>query len=147
MRIRLLKKSDITKAVKIVRDNYGKKDEKSVMREMKDMFVKGPLRPKYVIAEAKGEIVGFAGFSQSWIDYLTYHIFWVNVLPEKQKQGIGKQLVREVIRQIKKDKKVKLIILMSTSPKYYEKYFKFKIIDSYKSKSHIHYIMSLPLVK
>ncbi|KKP55786.1 hypothetical protein A2121_02825 [Candidatus Nomurabacteria bacterium GWB1_40_6] len=147
MKIRLLTKKDIEKARNIVKQNYGLKDSVSAKKEMQDMFVKGPMRPKYLVAEDKGLIVGFAGFSQSWIDYSTYHIFWVNVLPQRQRQGIGKNLVGEVIKQIKKDKKAKLIILMSTSPKYYEKHFKFKGIDSYKGKSHIHYIMSLSLYK
>jgi len=80
---------------------------------------------------------------QSGIDYAIYQIFWVNVTPERQRQGIGKMLIRKIITEIQKDKKAKLILLSTTSPKYYTQHFKFKKINSFKGNNHIHYLMSL----
>ena len=77
------------------------------------MFGKGSVCPSYIVAEEKGKIIGFAGYMVSGIDYAIYQIFWVNVTPSRQRQGIGKMLMKKVISGIKKDKKAKLIILPS----------------------------------
>lgn len=129
MKIRLLQKKDIKPASVIVGKNYNKKYEKSSCLELKEMFGKGAVKPIYFVAEEKGKILGFAGFMQSWMDYNVFTIFWVNVLPEFQKQGIGKKLVTKVIGEIRKKKEVKLIILTTTYPKYYNKCFGFKAIS------------------
>ena len=136
MKIRLLKKEDIKPAVIIVGKNHTKKHEKIAQAELVDMFQKGPIRPTYFVAEDEGKILGFAGYIQSWIDYDVYEIFWVNVLPEYQKQGIGKKLVAKVISEIKKQKKIGLIILSANIPnsKYYAKYFKFKTVVLFNKK-------------
>lgn len=129
MRIRLLQKKDITQAAAIVGKNYNKKYQKSSALELKDMFGKSQVTPIYFVAEEKDKILGFAGFSQSWMDYSIWTIFWVNVLPNLQKQGIGKQLVARVIKEIKKRKNAKLILLSAKIPDYYVRHFGFKTID------------------
>lgn len=143
MKIRLLQKGDILACGEIVRKNYNTGDQKSVTAEMKDMFIKGPIRPKYFVVEDGGKVIGFAGYMQSWIDYAIYQIFWVNVTPKKQGQGIGESLVKKIISEIKKDKKAKLITLSATNPEFYMKHFKFKKVDSFKGNHHTHYLMSL----
>lgn len=129
MKIRLLQKKDIHQAATIVGKNYNKKYQRSSTLELKDMFGKSQVTPIYFVAEEKGKILGFAGFSQSWMDYSIWTIFWVNVLPNLQKQGIGKQLVVRVIKEIKKKKDAKLILLSAKIPDYYIKHFGFKTIS------------------
>ncbi|MES2213457.1 MAG: GNAT family N-acetyltransferase [Patescibacteria group bacterium] len=129
MKIRLLQKKDITQAATIVGKNYNKKYQRSATLELKDMFGKSQVTPIYFVAEEKGKILGFAGFSQSWMDYSIWTIFWVNVLPNLQKQGIGKLLVDRVIKEIRKKKNAKLILLSAKIPDYYVKHFDFKTID------------------
>jgi ribosomal protein S18 acetylase RimI-like enzyme len=102
MKIRLMKKEDVITCAAIVGANYSKKYQKSSTFELLDMFNKISIKPTYFVAEEKEELVGFAGFIQSWMDYNIYQIFWVNVLPEWQGKGIGKALVAKIITEIRK---------------------------------------------
>ena len=147
MKLRLLEKKDIKECGKIVRKNYDVHDEKLVIAEMKDMWSKGSFRPTYFVAEEKGKIIGFAGYIQSWIDYSVYNIFWVNVLQEEQKRGVGQIVVKKIISEIKKHKNAKLIILSASTrrhnDRYYKKHFGFKIIQKFGTTSHA--LMSLEI--
>jgi N-acetylglutamate synthase-like GNAT family acetyltransferase len=136
MKIRLLQKKDIDQAAAIVGKNYSKKYGKSAMQEIAEMFSKAPIRPVYWVAEEKDKILGFAGYMQSWMDYNIYQIFWVNVLPDMQKQGIGKKLVSKTISEIRKKKNANLILLTANSPIYYKKHFGFKSVQKFSKGSY-----------
>lgn len=131
MKIRTLKECDIEQASKIVGKNYSKKYEKMSFMEMEAMYKNYVIKPKYVVAEEKGEIIGFAGYIQSWMDYNIYNIFWVNVAPSHQRKGIGSALVEKIIGIIKR-KNASMIILTTSKPKFYSKKFKFKTLDKFK---------------
>jgi len=60
MNIRILKPSDIKQASKIVGINYSKKDEKMSFMEMEAMFKNYAVKPQYLVAEEKNEIIGLA---------------------------------------------------------------------------------------
>ena len=145
MKIRLLEKKDIKKSAAIVGKNYSAKWEKTSTGEIEGMFSTAVIRPLYYVAEDKGEIVGFAGFTQSWMDYNIYQIFWVNVSPERQKQGIGKKLVAKIIAHIKRDKGAKLIQLTATLENsiYYKENFGFKTMQLFGPDDY--HLMSLSL--
>ncbi|MEK9158091.1 MAG: GNAT family N-acetyltransferase [Patescibacteria group bacterium] len=135
-----LKKREIGKASNIVGKNYSRQYQRLATPELKEMFGKSNNKPTYFVAKDKEKILGFAGYIQSWMDYDAYEIFWVNVLPEHQKQGIGKMLVTKIIADIKKRKKDGLIILSASIPnsKYYADYFKFKTVALFgKKKQHL----------
>ena len=138
MKLRLLQKKNIKACAIIVGQNYSKNWQRTSSAELKSMFSNTAIRPVYWVAEDERKIVGFAGYIQSWMDYNIYQIFWVNVLPELQKRGIGKQLVSKVINEIKKDKNAYLIQLTATTPnsKYYRKYFKFKNTGHFGPKTY-----------
>lgn len=72
-------------------------------------------------------------YIQSWMDYNIYQIFWVNVVPERQRQGIGKMLVAKIIAEIKKKKNAHLILLTATNPNalYYKDKFGFKLLEPF----------------
>ena len=131
MKIRLLKKADIRQASAIVGKNYSKKWQKTSAAELASMFSNAAVRPVYYVAEEGNTIIGLIGFTQSWMDYNIYQIFWVNVDPARQKQGIGKILVARAIKEIKKKKKSYLIQLTANIPnsKYYARHFGFKTIE------------------
>jgi ribosomal protein S18 acetylase RimI-like enzyme len=142
MKIRLLKKGEIKEAAAIVGRNYSKTYEQSSALELKDMFGAGAIKPVYFVAEDKGKIIGLAGFVQSWMDYNIYEIFWVNVLPERQNQGVGKTLVARIIAEIKKKKGAYLMLLTANgekkTPGYYQGNFKFKTLQKFdKNKYHL----------
>ena len=100
---------------------------------MEAMFKNYVINPQYIVAEDKGEIIGLAGYIQSWMDYNIYNIFWVNVAPNYQGKGIGKALVAKVINIIKKKKNVKMILLTASIPKFYSKNFGFKTLATFET--------------
>ncbi len=145
MKLRLLQKKDIEACAAIVGQNYSKNWEITSTAELKSMFSNAAIRPIYWVAEDKKRIIGFAGYTQSWMDYNIYQIFWVNVLPWFQKKGIGKKLVSKIISEIKKNKKAYLVQLTATASnsKYYSKYFKFKNNGHFGPKPY--HLMSLSI--
>jgi L-amino acid N-acyltransferase YncA len=67
MKLRPIKPADIKNASKIVGQNYSRKYEKRSFTEMEAMFKNHAVKPRYIVAEEEGEILGFAGYIQSWI--------------------------------------------------------------------------------
>ncbi|MBT4373450.1 GNAT family N-acetyltransferase [archaeon] len=124
-------KKDLLKMLEIIKTNNPKYPKQLVHKELKEMFSESLLRPTYFVAENKKEIVALGGFISSWVDNAVFNIFWMNTNSKYQKQGIGTKLMKELINQIKKQKKPKSkIILISTEiPKFYKK-FGFKKINS-----------------
>lgn len=138
MKIRTLKKTDIKKASRIVGQNYSKLYEKKSLFELEAMFKNHAVIPKYFVAEEKEEIVGLAGYVQSWMDYNIYEIFWVSVLPQYQRMGIGTMLVEKILNIIKKCNNEATILLTTDKPTFYSKKFNFKILSTFeKSKEYL----------
>ena len=147
IKIRPLKETDIAQAAAIVGKNYSKKWEKTSASEIKSMFSSSVINPQYYVAEENKEIVGFAGYIQSWMDYNIYQIFWVNVSPKNQGKGIGRMLVQHVIDVIKKKKSASLIQLTASikNAPFYKKQFGFKTIQRFSISEH--HLMSLDVRK
>lgn len=146
MRIRPLRKNEVTDAALIVGKNYSRQYELLARKELGDMFTRGGPRPVYFVAKEYGLIVGFAGYIQSWMDYSIYQIFWVNVHPAHQGEGVGKALMMRLIREVRKKKNAHLILLTADEqkglPSYYSKNFGFNTLKKFGSHYHL---MSLSL--
>ncbi len=119
--LRILTENDILPCSEIVGLNYSQEYRGTSEKELRSMFSTAAVRPVYWVAEKEAGIAGFAGYTQSWMDYGVYQIFWVNVHPQFQGQGIGKTLVKKLIEEIK---------LTATRPNavYYSQHFGFKKI-------------------
>jgi predicted N-acetyltransferase YhbS len=146
MLIRPLTETDIPHTAAIVGRNYPEEAEKyvaSATLELHAMFGDAPIKPGYFVAVHDDQILGFAGFMQSWMDYNIYNVFWVNVDPKHQRQGIGKELVRTVIDAIRLDANACMILLTTTSPKYYADHFGFKALQPFMDGEY--QLMSLSL--
>lgn len=131
MILRPLKKGEIKEVSKIVGVNYSKDYQKKSFAEMEAMFKNHVAKPSYIVAESKGKVLGFAGYIQSWMDYNIYQIFWVNVSPEYQGEGVGTALVKNVIERIRKKKDAKIILLTTDKPDFYAKKFCFKTLNKF----------------
>lgn len=145
MNIRTLQEADIPAAAAIVGKNYSPKDGESATREFQDMFGSAAIKPRYVVAEKEGNIIGVAGFTQSWMDYNVYNIFWVNVDPNHQRKGVGKLLMQRIIDEIKAQPDSRLILLTTDSPAYYQEHFQFE--DLYTFMDGTYRLMCLSLEK
>lgn len=117
--LRLMEQADITSLHEIISLNYSVEYADRAVPEMREMFASGPSKPVYVVAEQQTRIVGVAAYIQSWTDWSVYNIFWVNVHPDRQRQGIGRRLVDNIISRIRKYEDAKLILLTAKAPEYY----------------------------
>lgn len=135
VRIRRMKKNDISSAIEIVELNYSIEYGKLAAGEIQDMFRRSSVRPTYYVGEENGDVVGFAGYCQSLIDYSIFQLFWVNVHPNRQNIGIGKSLVLKIISEVQKKQKNAVIIITvdktAGNDKYYNKNFGFREIQRF----------------
>lgn len=144
MRLRKAKKQDISKMFEILKINSPKYPKKLAFQELNEMFSKSFLRPTYIVAEDKKEILAFGGFIPSWIDNMVFNIFWVNTNPKYKSQGIGSKLMMDLIDRIKKTKNIKskMIFISTKIPTFYKK-FGFKKVNPKYDGDYI--LMSLNL--
>ena len=133
MRFRKAKKEDISKMFKILKINSPKYPKKLAFQELNEMFSKSLLKPTYIVAEDKKEILAFGGFISSWIDNMVFNIFWVNTNPKYKSQGIGSKLMKDLIDRIKKAKniKAKMILISTKIPNFYKKFGIKKVTSKY----------------
>ena len=144
MKFRKAKKEDISKMFEILKINSAKYPKKLAFQELNEMFSKSLLKPTYIVAEDKKEILAFGGFISSWIDNMVFNIFWVNTNPKYKSQGVGSKLMKDLIDRIKKTKniKAKMILISTKIPNFYKK-FGFKKVTSKYDGDYI--LMSLNL--
>ena len=144
MRFRKAKKEDISKMFEILKINNPKYPKKLAFQELNEMFSKSLLKPTYIVAEDKKEILAFGGFISSWIDNMVFNIFWVNTNPKYKSQGVGSKLMKDLIDRIKKTKniKAKMILVSTKIPNFYKR-FGFKKLTSKYDGDYI--LMSLNL--
>lgn len=128
-KIRFLKTNqDIEQAVAIIVENHGRKYEKPARAEIKEMSAVRLDPPRFFVAEENNKVIGLAGFCGAWFDYGIYEMFWVNVKKSHQGKGIGTALINRVIKEVKKEKSSKFIIITARIPKFYEDKFGFEKI-------------------
>ena len=122
----------------ILKINSPKYPKKLAFQELNEMFSKSLIKPTYIVAENKKEILGFGGFIPSWIDNRVFNIFWVNTNPKYKNQGIGFKLMTDLINRIKKTRNinVKMILISTRIPLFYKK-FGFKKVTSKYDRDYI----------
>lgn len=144
MRFRQAKKEDVSKMFEILKMNGSKYPKKLAFQELNEMFSKSPLKPTYIIAEDKKEILGFGGFMPLVIDTMIFGMFWLRVNPKYKGRGVGSGLVNERIRIIKNLKRFNpKMILISTKIPNFAKKFGFKKLTSKYDGNYL--LMSLNL--
>lgn len=116
---RQLELKDIPRLVELGKVNfpeYGNLDismEDELMLAFKDSYWG---KPTYIVIIDYGKVLGCVGYCLSSLDYNCYELFWVNIDPEYQNEGLGSYLVTSVVKDyIQKEKSCKkdLTILLS----------------------------------
>ena len=98
----------------------------------------------YISAHVDGNLVGYAGYMPTMLNYDMYEFIWCNVLPKFQGRGIGRKLVEKRIDLIKLAHG-RVILLTTTSPEIY-KHYGFVSLSNYKLYEPKHfYLMALEL--
>ncbi len=122
MRLRPLRKRDIPAALKLIKENYPHHPLflRRARHELEAMFRPGVVVPQYIGAFETSTLVGFAGISHSWMDYDVYTLFWVNVEPSWQGQGVGTKMIRLLMRQAKQHQ-AKFLLFTTTRPGFYRR--------------------------
>lgn len=121
--IRFLEQKDIPQCVGIMKQNYptAHKYHKRISIELTAMFVDTTNPPQYFVIEKEQKVIGFAGFSQSWMDYDVYEVYWVNIDPQYQRHGLGSVLINRIIEEVCNRNGAR-ILLTTTSPAFYEQF-------------------------
>lgn len=122
--IRPLQLADIETAVAIVEENYpGDPDVERARLELQDAFRDVAMQPRFLVCvDDQGEMLGFGGYVESWMNYHMYELFWINVRKAHQGQGIGTQIAKALVKDIReRDPEAKWIMGTTTSLGFYEK--------------------------
>jgi N-acetylglutamate synthase-like GNAT family acetyltransferase len=133
MKKRKATKKDIPRMMEMIRVNSPEYPKAIALKELEEMFSKTLYKPTYIVIEDKKEILGCGGFISSWADSMVVNMFWINVDPKFQGKGIGSEIVRELIGEIRKMKnpKPKMINIATNKPKFYEKFGFKKLGEKY----------------
>lgn len=143
-RIRPLKSSEVDTVAQIATEAYSDAAYgKLAKKDLLDMFSNSSSKPSFFVAESKGKIVGFAGYMMSWADWRVYDIFWVTVLPEYQRRGVGKKLMKTILNKLRKDKGVMLVELTSSLPMYFASNFGFRMRQQFERVGKECWLMTL----
>lgn len=73
-----------------------------------------------ILALGDPEIVGFVGYAQSYMDWDSYELFWLNVSPTAQGKGYGAVLVKAALSEV--DLKGERSFLWTNKQDFWSKY-------------------------
>lgn len=122
---RKLLSSDIASCLDIVKQNYPSEKDKFwqniLPNDLSDILNKK--YPSECLILTKDEItIGFGCYVEDKKQKNIYTLTWINILPAEQRKGIGKQLVSELEKDIKKNNRQQVHIVLETDkPDFYKK--------------------------
>jgi predicted N-acetyltransferase YhbS len=98
LEFRLLKSTDAEAAVALLVKVFSRSVEESAAAEIRRMFSHEKYRPHFIGAFESRRLLGLVGVVNAAFMMETYGLGWMAVTPERQRQGIGSQLVEEAVR-------------------------------------------------
>jgi len=133
MKVRKATKKDIGQMLEIDKINNPKYPVARARKELEEMFSSSLIKPTYILLEDNKRILGFGGFASSWTDNMIYNLCWINVHPDFRNRGIGKRIVKTLIREVRglKKPKAKMITIATKIPAFYKKFGFKKITKKY----------------
>jgi ribosomal protein S18 acetylase RimI-like enzyme len=69
--------------------------------ELADTTLDGSETYRWLIAEAAGELVGYTCFDRIPLSKISFDLYWIAVLPERQHSGLGRELLARTAKFIR----------------------------------------------
>jgi len=138
--VRLMKKSDKAAVMDILRrSGMFTPEEIAVAEEQIDIAFDQPEQKDYnemVIEDAQGRTAGWLSWGPAPMTEGTYDLYWIAVDPDKQGQGLGKELVRWLEDHVR-DARGRLILIETASQANYEATRQFYLKQDYQEAARI----------
>ena len=138
--VRLMKKSDKAAVMDILRrSGMFTPEEIAVAEEQIDIAFDQPEQKDYnemVIEDAQGRTAGWLSWGPAPMTEGTYDLYWIAVDPDKQGQGLGKELVRWLEDHVR-DARGRLILIETASQANYEATRQFYLKQNYQEAARI----------
>lgn len=129
--IRSMVEDDIAALAAIVAENYDAHCAEAFHHEARCAFYHYPFKPRFVVAQIDGRVVGCACWTSDWCSWGVFNLSWVQVDQDLQGNGIGKLLVNTVMAELRPQ--AVLILLATTKPEYYQKHWGFRSLQRYRA--------------
>lgn len=95
----------------------------TIRKALDDASSNANYRPRYWLAFAGEEMVGFSAWNWSWINYDVAEFAWCGVLKEHRGRGIGRKLVEVRLDDIRDaDPGMRMVLVNTGSPHIYRRY-------------------------
>jgi ribosomal protein S18 acetylase RimI-like enzyme len=135
-----MKKSDKTAVMDILRrSGMFTPEEIAVAEEQIDIAFDQPEQKDYnemVIEDAQGRMSGWMSWGPTPMTEGTYDLYWIAVDPDKQGQGLGKELVRWLEDHVR-NARGRLILIETASQADYESTRQFYLKQNYQEAARI----------
>lgn len=115
--IRPMTAADITQCLACAHAGWGRDAASRAIDEFTAGVSTHVARPVYYVAEVDSLVVGVAGYAPSWIDWDTWSLCWVSVLPHQRNRGLGRALVHRCIEDLRLV--ARHVILTTNVPEFY----------------------------
>lgn len=95
----------------------------TIQNALEDASSNAYYRPRYWLAFAGEEMVGFSAWNWSWINYDVAEFAWCGVLQEHRGRGVGRKLVEVRLTDIREnDPGMRMVLVNTGSPHIYRCY-------------------------
>lgn len=124
--IRPLRPTDIPACLRLAGEGWDRLTAQCAQPDLESMFSSAVWKPFFYVAEENDQVIGMAGYGNSWLSYGIYDLFWHVVSKEHRKRGIGSSLVN---RRLDDLRTIADVVMISTKiPDFYSKHWNFKTI-------------------
>lgn len=121
--IRELQYEDIRVCTEIVGAEWGSSTADRACKQLMEKFTLAPIHnpPQFYVAVSGDKIIGFAGFEATSLMNGAYDLIWIALTPEAQGKGVGSELTRVRLAEIKR-RGGTMVSLMTEKPGYFERF-------------------------
>ena len=93
-------------------------EEVRTAAELAETTLDGTETYRWLIAERDGELVGYTCFDRIPFSKVSFDLYWIAVLPELQRTGLGRELIQRTAKFIKAKRGLYIYAETSSRPSY-----------------------------